>query len=94
MPSVEPYTALIQALDQGLQKRQKGSFGKPDVENIYKEAREFFNKYSYVEPKKLDTIAAKWVELSNGKIDKGRAMKKLQGGGCADAIKSILMQGV
>lgn len=87
----EGYNELLKSLKKGIEKRKEGKFEKDDVKEIYKAASTLFNVDVYLDPKQLEEIRDKWVELADGKIDKGNAMKKLQGTSRAEAIQSVLL---
>ncbi len=87
----EAYNKLLKSFTKGVEKRGEGKFDKNDVKEIYKAASSLFDVDVNLDPKQLEQIRDKWVELANGKIDKGNAMKKLQGTSRAEAIQSVLL---
>lgn len=87
----ESFNKLIQSFENGIKKKEKGNFTKDDVKEIYKAAVQFFDVSRDLDPKQIEQIRDKWVQLAAGKLDKGGAMKKLQGTSRPDAIQSVLM---
>ena len=78
-------------LAKAIEKKENGTFTKEDVKEIHRAASQLFNVDSYLDQKQLEQIRDKWVLLAAGKIDKGNAMKKLQGTSRAEAIQSVLL---
>lgn len=87
--SVE-FNTLMQSFDTAIKNKEQGKFSKEDVSKIYDASSHLFKDSRFVEDKQLMLIRDKLVALSDGVIDKGRAMKKLQGTSRAEAIKSVL----
>lgn len=87
----EEFNKLLKNFDKAIEKKEKGKFGKDDVKNIYSSASKVFDGETYLEPKQIEQIRDKWVTLAEGKIDKGNALKKLQGTSRAEAIQSVLL---
>lgn len=87
----EAFNQLVSSFDKAIQKKEKGKFGKEDVKDIYKSASKLFDGETYLEPQQVEKIRDKWVTLAEGRIDKGNAMKKLQGTSRAEAIQSVLL---
>ena len=85
------YQDLVKSFDEGIKKREKGKFSKEDVKEIYKAANDLFDVDVDLNRKQLEEIRDKWIALADGKIDKGNAMKKLQGTSRAEAIQSVLL---
>lgn len=85
------YQDLVKSFDEGIKKKEKGKFSKEDVKEIYKAANDLFDVDVDLNRKQLEEIRDKWIALADGKIDKGNAMKKLQGTSRAEAIQSVLL---
>lgn len=88
--SVE-FNTLVKSFDSAIKKKEDGKFGKDDVKEIYKAASSLFDGETFLDQKQLEEIRDKWVKLAEGRIDKGNAMKKLQGTSRAEAIQSVLL---
>ncbi|GEM_PF-2402438 len=88
------YNDLVKCFNEGIKKREKGNFDKDDVKAIYKAASDLFDVDVNLDRKQLEEIRDKWIALADGKIDKGNAMKKLQGTSRAEAIQSVLMSSI
>ncbi len=86
----QDFEKLIQAFDKAIKKKEKGSFGKSEIKEIFEASQEFFNKHDYVDAKYLEKLRDKFVTLAEGRIDKAGAMKKLQGTSRPEAIRSVL----
>ena len=82
---------LLALFDQAIKKKEKNSLDKSDIEKIHQKAVPFFQKHEFIPDDELMKVRDKWVELAGEKIDKGRAMKKLQGTSRAEAIHSVLI---
>jgi hypothetical protein len=87
----EAYNNLLKKFDQAIQKKEANKFSKGDVKEIYAVASVLFDGSVYLEQAQLEQIRDKWVVLAAGKLDKGNAMKKLQGTSRAEAIQSVLL---
>ncbi|MCP5508253.1 MAG: hypothetical protein H7A37_08165 [Chlamydiales bacterium] len=87
----EEFDNLVKAFDKALQKKEKGSFGKSEVKEIYSAASTLFDGTIQLDQQQIEQIRDKWVKLAEGRIDKGNAMKKLQGTSRAEAIQSVLL---
>lgn len=87
----EEYSNLIKAFNKALKKKEKKQFSKADVKEIYSAASKLFDGSISLESNQIQDIRDKWVELADGKLDKGSAMKKLQGTSRAEAIQSVLL---
>lgn len=87
----EHFNALVKAFDKALKKKEDGKFNKDDVKEIYQAAHQLFDGETYLDQKQVEQIRDRWVKLAEGKIDKGSAMKKLQGTSRAEAIQSVLL---
>lgn len=87
----DSYQDLVKSFEEGIKKREKGKFDKKDVKEIYKAASDLFDVDVDLNRKQLEEIRDKWIALADGKIDKGNAMKKLQGTSRAEAIQSVLL---
>ncbi len=85
------FNELIAAFDEGIKKREKGKFSREDVKKIYSAASAFFDVEVSLNQNQLEQLRDRWIELADGKIDKGNAMKKLQGTSRAEAIQSVLL---
>ncbi len=88
----EEANKLLKAFDKAIQNKEKGKFGKEDINAIYEAAKETFDFRRDLDPALIDQIRDKWVKLAEGHIDKGGATKKLQGTSRAEAIRSVLQQ--
>lgn len=87
----EQYNDLLNSFKRALKNKEKGKFSRDDVKKIYQSASKLFDGEVHLEQSQLDQIRDKWVELADGKIDKGNAMKKLQGTSRAEAMQSVLL---
>jgi len=87
----DEFNNLVQSFDQALQKKEKGKFKKDDVKKIYQAASKLFDGEVRLSSDQIEKIRDKWVELADGRIDKGNAMKKLQGTSRAEAMQSVLL---
>lgn len=87
----EGFKELISSFDKALQKKEKNKFGKDDVKEIYSAAHKLFDGEVNLSSQQIEEIRDRWVKLADGKIDKGGAMKKLQGTSRAEAIQSVLL---
>lgn len=87
--SVE-FNNLLNSFEQAIKRKEKGKFGKEDVDAIYKAASKAFDTEHDLNPQQINQIRDKWVTLAGEHIDKGRAQKKLHGTSRAEAIRSVL----
>ena len=83
------FQELIQAFESALKKKEKGSFTKDDVKQIYEKSRPAFDQH--INDVDLIKIRDKFVALAEGRIDKNSALKKLQGTSRPEAIQSVLL---
>lgn len=90
----EKYDNLVKSFKEGLKKREAKKFGKEDISKIYSAASDLFDGTVELQPNQIEQIRDLWVELADGKIDKGNAMKKLHGTSRAEAIRSVLESSV
>jgi hypothetical protein len=81
---------LLKAFDKAIKNKEKGKFGKDDINEIYEAANEAFDFQYDLSQDQIDKIRDKWVTLAEEKIDKSGATKKLQGTSRAEAIRSVL----
>ncbi len=88
--SVE-FNELLNSFDKGIKKKEEGKFGEEDVQNIYSAASKLFDGSTYLDQNQIIQIRDRWIQLAEGKIDKSKAMKKLQGTSRAEAIRSVLL---
>jgi len=86
----DAFNDLLKSFDRGIQKKADGKFGKEDVAEIFQAASNLFNVDIFLDQHQIEQIRDKWVKLAEGRIDKGNAMKKLQGTSRAEAIQSVL----
>lgn len=86
----QEFDNLIKAFDKAIKKKSEKKFGKDDINEIYEAAKKVFDVGRDLAQDQVDKIRDKWVELAEGKIDKGGATKKLQGTSRAEAIRSVL----
>ena len=86
----EQVNKLLEAFDKAIEKKSDGKFSKEDVQQIYSAASTVFDGSYNLSPEQISQIRDRWVKLAEGVIDKGRAMKKLQGTSRAEAIQSVL----
>ena len=87
----EKFNNLLKSFDEALKKKEKNKFGKEDVKNIYAAASDLFDGTINLEQSQMEQIRDKWILLADGKLDKGNAMRKLQGTSRAEAIQSVLL---
>lgn len=87
----EGLNEILTLFDQAIKKKEKKSLGKSDIEKIHQSTVPFFQRHEHIPDDELIKLRDKWVELAGEKIDKGRAMKKLQGTSRAEAIHSVLI---
>lgn len=85
------YNNLLISFDKALQNKENKKFSKEDVKDIYASASKLFDGAIILEPSQMEKIRDKWVQLAEGRLDKGNAMKKLQGTSRAEAIQSVLL---
>jgi len=88
---LEAYNNLLTSFDKAIQKKEDTKFGKKDVDDIYKTASKLFDGTIILEQNQMNQIRDKLVRLTDGKLDKSHAMKKLQGTSRAEAIRSVLL---
>ena len=81
---------LVKSFEKAIKNKEDGKFGKDDVSAIYQSAHKVFDGRYNLSPAEMGQIRDLWVKLAEGKIDKGRAAKKLQGTSRAEAIQSVL----
>jgi len=86
----QEFDDLLKAFDKAIKKRGEGKFGAKDIDEIYQAASKVFDVGRDLAPDQINKICVKWVELAEGKINKGGATKKLQGTSRAEAIRSVL----
>lgn len=88
---IEAYNNLLSRFDTALKNKEAGKFAKSDVKEIYAAASKLFDGRFNLEQKQLEKIRDKWIQLADGKLDKGSALKKLNGTSRAEAIQSVLL---
>ncbi len=86
----QEYDHLLKCFDKAIEDKQSGRFAKDNVKQIYDAAHKVFDGEINLDQKQIMQVRDKWVKLAEGHIDKGRAMKKLQGTSRAEAIRSVL----
>ena len=84
------FNQLLSSFKKANQNKSDGKFGESDVNDIAQAARSFFQNDRDLSQSELEQIRDQWVALAEGRIDKGRAMKKLQGSSRAEAIEAVL----
>lgn len=90
-----PFQELISAFDNALTKKSVGKFSKEDVSAIFSAAQAAFSGAEHIDNQQLMQVRDKFVELAGeDKINKGRAMAKLQGTSRPDSIRSVLLNAV
>ncbi len=82
---------LIAAFDAALERKESNKYGKEDIDKIYGEASKLFDGDRQLEPSELEQLAKKFSDLTSGAINKGAAMKKLQGTSRAESMRGVLM---
>ncbi|MBB64617.1 MAG: hypothetical protein CMO81_06090 [Waddliaceae bacterium] len=86
----QQYKELMDCLQAAIDAQKGDKLSKSDIKKVVYSAHNFFDGGHHVEQKQLEEIRDAWVELAEGKIDKARAMKKLQGTSRAEAMGSVL----
>ena len=91
---LELYNDLLKSFDKAIEKKEANKFGKDDIAAIYSAASKLFDGTMDLEKNQLEQVCKKWVLLSDGKLTKSSALKKLQGTSRAEAIQSVLLSTV
>ena len=81
---------LLSSFEKAIEHKEMGKFCKDDVDAIYQSAHKVFDGRYDLSRDEVGKVRDLWVKLAEGKIDKGRATKKLQGTSRAEAIQSVL----
>ena len=86
---------LMEKFNVAIDHKKDGKFNKQDVDNILASATPLFDSQQPIPSNELKQLAAKYSELAGeGVMNKGRAMKKLQGTSRAASMQAVLMKAV
>ncbi len=86
-----PVKVLMDAVDLGLKDKGADGFTQVDVDRIYEAANELFQTNIDLSQDDLNQVAKKLSDLTDGRVNKGTVMKKLQGTSRAEALRSVLV---
>jgi len=85
-----PVKVLVDAVDLGLKDKGDQGFTQADIDRIYEAANQLFDSNIDLSMDDLNELSRKLSDLTDGKVNKGTVMKKLQGTSRADALRSVL----
>ena len=87
----EAYNNLLKSFDKAIKRKEENKFNKEDVKEIYAAASKLFDGNINLEQSQIEQVRDKLIHLTEGRLNKSNAMKKLQGTSRAEAIQSVLL---